>query len=191
MQIKNLSLVVARCGPDPRRPVRGRLAGFTLVELIMTILIIGLIAGVGSSLFFNINVFRQSGFYDETISAVRYAQKYAVATGCAVQVQVSGNGYTLSQVPAAVYDPASSDACNTPPYSGVMSDPSQGGASFTRTAPTGVTLTASSPTFVFCPWGDTSATNSCVGTYNNVNVTLTVGTRTMTVYGTTGFVQAQ
>ncbi len=166
------------------------LKGFTLVELITTILIIALIAAVGSSLFFNINVFRQSGFYDETISAVRYAQKYAVASGCAVQVRVSGNGYTLSQVPAAVYDPTNSAACNTPPYSGVMSDPSQGGGAFARTAPAGVTLTAAPATFVFCPWGDTSA-GACTGTNPNVNVTLTVGTRSMTVYGMTGFVQAQ
>ena len=57
----------------------GRFEGFTLVEMIATLIIIALIAAVTAPLFSNVNVFKQSGFYEETLSAIRYAQKHAVA----------------------------------------------------------------------------------------------------------------
>ena len=52
----------------------GRFEGFTLVEMIATLIIIALIAAVAGPRFFDINVFRASGFYDETLSAVRHAR---------------------------------------------------------------------------------------------------------------------
>lgn len=165
-----------------------RQKGFTLVELIATILIIALIAAVGTPMFFNINAFREGGFLEETRAAVRYAQKLAVASGCAVQVQVSGNGYTLSQVPSGAYVATSPATCNAPPYSVTVPDPSNAGNGFSRTAPPGVTLSSVPATFVFCPLGDTSA-GACTGNYANVNVALSVNSQPITVAGATGFVQ--
>jgi MSHA pilin protein MshC len=166
----------------------GRATGFTLVEMIVTLIIIALIAAVSGPVFFNINTFREGGFYDETVSALRYAQKYAVATHCAVQVQVAGNGYTLTQIPLAAFVPNNPATCNTPPYSGGMRDPTNTGNAFTRAAPADVTLTSAPATFVFCPLGDTSA-GACTGNYVNVNVALSVNARPITVWGATGFVQ--
>jgi MSHA pilin protein MshC len=166
----------------------GRVEGFTLIELIAVIVIIALIAAVGTPMFFNVGAFRESGFLDETRAAVRYAQKLAVASGCAVQVQVAGNGYTLSQVPSGVYTATNPATCNTPPYSVTVPDPSNAGNGFTRSAPPGVVLNAVPATFVFCPLGDTAA-GACTGNYANVNVTLTVNGQTISVTGGTGFVQ--
>jgi MSHA pilin protein MshC len=163
-------------------------AGFTIVELVAVILIVGVIAAVAGPRFFDVNIFRQQGFYDETIAAIRYAQKYSVATGCAVQVAVAGNGYTLTQVPTATFNPNDYATCNTPPYSGGVSDPTKAGNSFTRTAPTDVTLAAAPATFVFCPRGDTSS-GACTGAYPNTNATINVNAQTITVWGATGFVQ--
>ena len=167
-----------------------RTAGFTIVELVTVILIVGVIATVAGPRFFEINIFRQQGFYDETIAAIRYAQKYAVATGCAVQVAVAGNGYTLTQVPSAAFNPNDYTACNTSPYSGGVSDPTKEGNSFTRTAPTDVTLSATPATFVFCPRGDTSA-GACTGNYANVipDPAIDVNGQIINVRGATGFVQ--
>ena len=165
-----------------------RCSGFTLVELVAVIIIIALIAAVGSPMFFNISAFRQSGFLDETRAGLRYAQKLAVASGCAVQVQVSGNGYTLSQVPSGTYVATNPATCNTPPYSAVVPDPSNAGNGFSRTAPPGVALGSVPATFVFCPLGDTSA-GACTGNYPNVNVALNVNGQSITVAGGTGFVQ--
>jgi len=165
-------------------------AGFTIVELVAVILIVGVIAAVAGPRFFDVNIFRQQGFYDETIAAIRYAQKYAVATGCAVQVAVAGNGYTLTQVPSAAFNPNDYSACNTPPYTGGVSDPVNVGNTFTRTAPTDVTLTSVPATFVFCPRGDTSA-GACTGNYANVipDPAIDVNGQIINVRGATGFVQ--
>jgi MSHA pilin protein MshC len=148
--------------------------GFTIVELISTILIIGLIAAVSGPRFFNINTFRESGFYDETVSAVRYAQKYAVASRCTVRVQTIATGFTL-------YRPASVANCNTPgSYTTPLMDPSGNATTFTRTAPSGVTLSAAD--FTFTASGTASISPSVV---------VTVGSRQFTVIGETGFVQSQ
>lgn len=166
------------------------LKGFTLVEIIATLVIIAAAAATVGPRFFDINVFRERGFFDETLASVRYAQKLAVASGCAVQVQVASNSYTLFQVPVAAYVPGNPVTCNTPPYSAAIKDLTNPVNSFTRTAPPDVTLTAVPATFVFCPRGDTSsAAVACTGNYANVTATLNVNGRSMQVWGVTGFVQ--
>ena len=152
----------------------GGFKGFTLVEMIVTLIIIALIAAVSGPLFFNVNTFRESGFYDETVSALRYAQKYAVASGCTVRVQTTTTGFTL-------YRPAAVANCNTPgSYTTILADPSGNATTFTRTAPSGVVLTAAD--FTFSASGTASVTPS---------IAITVGSRQLTVIGETGFVQAQ
>ena len=153
--------------------------GFTLVEMIATLIIIALIAAVSSPLFFNINAFRQGGFYDETVSAVRYAQKYAVATGCTVRVQITSGGYTL-------YRPASIAACQTGPYNTPIADPSGNATSFTRTAPSGGSG-APAADFTFNAKGEASITPDPM----TITVTGSSGNRSFTVYGATGFVKSQ
>jgi MSHA pilin protein MshC len=148
--------------------------GFTLVEMIVTLIIVALIAAVAGPRFFDINTFRESGFYDETMSAVRYAQKYAVASGCTVRVQTTATGFNL-------YRPAAVGNCNTPgSYTTLLADPSGNATAFTRTAPSGVALTAAD--FTFSASGTASVAPS---------ITISVGGRQLTVIGETGFVQRQ
>jgi MSHA pilin protein MshC len=158
---------------------RLRPKGFTLVELITTILIVALIAAVSGSVFFNINIFRQGGFYDETVSAVRYAQKYAVASGCTVRVQITAGGFTL-------YRPASVAACDTGPYNILLTDPSGNAANFTRSVPGGVTFSTPAD-FTFAADGSASITPDPM----TITITGGSGDRSFTVYGQTGFVASQ
>lgn len=144
------------------------LKGFTLVELVATLVIIALIAVVSGPLFSNVDVFKQSGFFEETLSAVRYAQKYAVASGCTVRVETTATSFTL-------YRPASAAACTTGPYSTPLADPSGNATTFTRTAPSGVTLSARD--FTFAADGSASASPS-----------ITVGVKTFQVVAATGYV---
>lgn len=54
-------------------------AGFTLVELVTTIVVLGIIAVVAFPRFAATNTFDSRGFYDRATATVRYAQKLAIA----------------------------------------------------------------------------------------------------------------
>ncbi|MDO8705842.1 MAG: GspH/FimT family pseudopilin [Sulfuricaulis sp.] len=146
--------------------------GFTLVEMVATLIIIALIAVVTGPRFFDVSAFRASGFFEETLSAIRFAQKHAVATGCPVRVQTTATGFTL-------FRPASAAACTTGPYSTPLTDPSGNATTFTRTAPSSVSLTAA----------DFNFTASGTTTTATPTITITVGNRQFKLYRETGFVE--
>lgn len=56
-----------------------RQLGFTMVELIMVMVIVGILATVAVPRFFSRNTFDSRGFYDQVIATLRYAQKAAIA----------------------------------------------------------------------------------------------------------------
>jgi len=70
--------------------------GFTIVELILVIVIIGILAAVVGPRFFIKSNFDERFYFEEVLSSVRYAQKLAVASGCLVRVTVNGSGYSLA-----------------------------------------------------------------------------------------------
>lgn len=63
--------------------------GFTLVELIMTMVIIGVLALAVAPRFFETNVFQERGAADQIKAALRYGQKIAIAQRRDVVVQIS------------------------------------------------------------------------------------------------------
>lgn len=70
--------------------------GFTLVELIMTMVIIGILAVVVGPRFFDRNTFDTRGFYDQVKATLRYAQKAAIAKHRFVCVTFAANSVTLT-----------------------------------------------------------------------------------------------
>jgi len=63
--------------------------GFTLVELVMTIVIVGIMAAVAVPRFFDNNVFQARGATDQLKAALRFAQKVAIAQHTNVSVTLS------------------------------------------------------------------------------------------------------
>jgi MSHA pilin protein MshC len=71
--------------------------GFTLIELVMVIVVTGILAAVVGPRFFDRTVFDERMFFEESIGAVRYAQKLALASGCLTQVSLDNSGYRVQQ----------------------------------------------------------------------------------------------
>lgn len=71
--------------------------GFTLVEVIATLVIIAILGAIAVPRLFDNQAFSERGYIDEVASALRYAQKIALASGCEVSVVVGVGGYTATQ----------------------------------------------------------------------------------------------
>lgn len=78
--------------------MRTRKTGFTLVELIGVMVIIGVLAVAAMPRFFERSTFDSRAFSDQTLAILRYAQKTAIAQRRPVCVAFSGAGV----VPASV-----------------------------------------------------------------------------------------
>lgn len=62
----------------------------------MVMVIIGILAALVGPRFFDRRAFDERLFYEESLTAIRYGQKLAVASGCQIRAQVGNAGYALS-----------------------------------------------------------------------------------------------
>jgi len=108
--------------------------GFTLIELVIVIALMGILGAVAGSRMLTSQGFASRGFYDETQAVVRYAQKTAIAWRRTIVVCVEAD--KLSAI--------SNSDCNAPVYVPHPANPANPLKS--STAPSGVTL---SPTGSF------------------------------------------
>ena len=69
--------------------------GFTLVELVVTLMLIGIVSAIGVSRFFDRAPFDVAQFSDQTRAMLRYGQKLAVAQRRVVFVRVSSSNLAL------------------------------------------------------------------------------------------------
>ncbi len=75
--------------------------GFTLVELIIVLVLLGVLAVVAAPRIFNTGDFNARGFHDETLALLRYAQKAAIAQRRTVCVSFTANSASLQIASAA------------------------------------------------------------------------------------------
>lgn len=149
--------------------------GYTIVEVLLVIVILAILGTVAGPRFFANDVFDERAYYDELVSALRYAQKTAVASGCPVQVAVGVSSYALTQQAAAAGHCDPGDV--TFPLPVRLST----GEVVSGTAPSSVT-TAPTTTFTYTALGRTNL---------GANQPLTVGTRSLTIQAESGLVVTQ
>lgn len=138
-----------------------RQLGFTMTELITVIVIVGIMGAMVAPRFFDKTTFESRGFYDQTISTLRYAQKVAIAQHRFVCVAITGtNTVTLTH--------GLSITCGSD-----LTNPA-GGATYVVTAPAGVTVT--NTIFYFDALGKPSALqNLTVSGYGAITVEAETG----------------
>jgi MSHA pilin protein MshC len=118
--------------------INGKAHGFTLVEMVVSMALIGILAVVAIPRMFDVTAFRSRGFYEEVVNAARYGQKLAVASGCAVQLSISGGGFSLHQ----------RQNCSGGSFDRAVARPAGSGA-FAASTPAGVALSTTAATIVF------------------------------------------
>ena len=62
--------------------------GFTLMELVIVMLLVGILAAYAVPRL-DLAGFRSAGFSQQSLSAIRFAQKQAISTGCSVEVEIN------------------------------------------------------------------------------------------------------
>ncbi len=109
--------------------------GFTLVELVMVIVIVGIMGAVAAPRFFGTSVFQSRGFADQLKATLRYAQKMAAAQNHFVCVTFTANSVALTYDAVAPGSTHTTAAC---PGSSMTSPAGQ--TPYIVTAPGGVTV---------------------------------------------------
>lgn len=149
--------------------------GFTLTETVLLISIIGILSVTAAPRFMDLAATDARIFHRETLAALRYARKLAVASHCPVEFDFTSSGFGVLQ----------RLSCTSGAYSQAVFDPTSGAPGYSETAQNGVTLTSSLDPLYFDALGRV-VDGSNVAT----DVTVSVGGLGINALGESGFIYA-
>lgn len=144
--------------------------GFSLVELITVVVLLSIIAIAAFSRMSGFGAFEQKAFFDEVVTALRYAQKLAISTGCSVQVALTASSYALKQ----------GDTCTSSSYTRNVLHPAQRTTAYQNASPPDGVSISPAATMVFTPQQQVGGLAG--------NTAFSVGSYRFTVYENSGLV---
>lgn len=147
--------------------------GFSLTETILLIAIIGILGATAAPRFLDVSETDARIFHRETLSALRYARKLAVASHCPVQFDFTAGGFGVLQ----------RASCSSGTYTQGVFDPATGVASYTGTGPDGISITSTLDPLYFDPLGRVVDSAGAA-----TDVTISVGGVAIAALGETGFI---
>ena len=154
---------------------------FALIELVAILVIISVLSIIAVPIFFSTSTYQALTYHDELLNSIRYARKLAVATGGHFEVSLTSTSLTLQQR-------IEGSSCSNGTTFQAVVDPSNNSSGYVKNAPGSITLSSSSQwPIYFDGLGRANQASTC-STLSS-NATITIGSKTITVVGETGFAQ--
>jgi type II secretory pathway pseudopilin PulG len=149
--------------------------GFTLVEAVVLIAILGILGGVAAPRFLSLRELEGARAHRQAIADLRYAQRQAAGSGCPIEVDFDASGYHLRQ----------RSACRTGSFDRELLDPVSNLTPYAVALPEGVALTSSVDPIVLDALGRITRSDG-----TTTSVTIQIGALSLEGIGETGLFRA-
>lgn len=159
-------------GRQPDRLIDAhRGCGFTLVEAVVLIAILGILGGVAAPRFLSLRELDGARAHRQALADLRHAQRRAAGSGCPVEVDFDAAGYRLRQ----------RSGCRTGAFALELVDPVVQTSPYAVTLPEGVSLSSSVDPIVLDALGRITRSDG-----STTSVTVRIGGLALEGVGETG-----